>query len=56
MYNNLKSSVKILFEMNLKKHRLPTRGGSRMISEGVQFDQIFLLTLCIRAYRPWQTV
>ena len=32
------------------------RGGSRMVSERVQFDQITVLTLCIRKDKPEQTV
>ena len=32
------------------------RGGSRMISEGLRFDQIIVLTLRIRKDRPEQTL
>ena len=36
--------------------RLDSRGRVRMISEGVPFDQITVLTLRIRTDRPKQTV
>ena len=38
------------------QHFFMNRGGSRMISEGIRFNRISVLTLRIRTDRPEQTV
>ena len=48
---NLKRGIFLLTYVVLK-----VQGGSRMSSDGVQFDQIIVRTLRIRKDRPEQTV